>query len=152
MLAVAAVATPPPPVECGMGSMDTVIVGAGAAGIARGAAAGTLLASGCWCWKRAIALAAGRRRITPSECHWTSVQPGCISPSRMPGHASPEDTGLTVLRREPGWGPAARIGAHTPTPAERVTTAANYQRYNELIETAAAQGKDVALSDILPCR
>jgi monoamine oxidase len=55
-----------------------------------------------------------------------------------------------VLRREPGWGAAAGIGARAPSATERAAAQSGYLRYCDLIEAAAAAGHDVALSDVLP--
>ncbi len=132
-----------------MSSFDTVIVGAGAAGIA---AARRLVAAGQRVLVLEARLRAGGRAVTDqslgapadmgaawlhfaAENAWTRLA---------------DEAGFTVLRREPGWGAAANIGARAPTPAESAAAQANHLHYHELIEATAAAGRDVPLSDILP--
>ncbi|MEO8313521.1 MAG: NAD(P)/FAD-dependent oxidoreductase [Pseudomonadota bacterium] len=132
-----------------MSIFDTVIVGAGAAGVA---AARRLVAAGQQVLVLEARGRAGGRAVTdhslgfPADLGaawlhfaeqnaWTRIA---------------EEAGFEVLRREPGWGGAAHIGAHAPTAAERAVAAANYLHYHELIEAAATAGHDVPLSDILP--
>jgi monoamine oxidase len=132
-----------------MSSFDTVIIGAGAAGIA---AARRLVAAG----QQVLALEArhrvGGRAVT---AHSLGV-PADMGAAWL--HFADEnawtrladEAGFAVLRCEPGWGAAASIGARAPTAAERETAQANYLHYHELIEATAAAGRDVPLSDILP--
>lgn len=135
--------------EWPMSIFDTVIVGAGAAGIA---ASRRLLSAG----QRVLVLEsrarAGGRVVTDlslgvpadlgaawlhfaQENAWTRLA---------------DDAGFHVLRREPGWGAAAGIGARPPSDVEREAAQAGYLRYYDLIEAAAAAGHDVALSEVLP--
>jgi monoamine oxidase len=132
-----------------MSSFDTVIIGAGAAGMA---AARRLVAAG----QQVLVLEArhrvGGRAVTdhslgvPADmgAAWLHFA-GENAWTRLA-----DDAGFTVLRREPGWGAAASIGARAPTAAEREAAQASYLQYHELIAATAAAGRDLPLSDILP--
>lgn len=132
-----------------MSNRDIVIVGAGSAGIAAGR---RLVAAG----QQVLVIEArnrvGGRAVTdrslgyPADLGaawlhfaeqnaWTDIA---------------EQNGFTVLRREPGWGAGAGIGARLPDAAEQAAARANYERYNALIDSTAASGEDVALSTVLP--
>ncbi|MEO6078382.1 MAG: NAD(P)/FAD-dependent oxidoreductase [Steroidobacteraceae bacterium] len=132
-----------------MNSFDTVIVGAGAAGIA---AARRLMAAG-----QQVLVLEARNRVGGRA--FTSLSLGV--PADMGAawlHFAAEnawtrladETGFAVIRREPGWGAATGIGAREPSTAERAAAQASYLHYNELIEATAAAARDIPLSDILP--
>jgi monoamine oxidase len=128
---------------------DTVIVGAGAAGIA---AARRLVAAG----QRVLVLEARNRvggRAVTDQSLGVPADLGAAWLHFAEENAwtrQADEAGFHVLRREPGWGAAAGIGARTPSTAEREAAQAGYLHYYELIEAAASAGRDVALSDILP--
>jgi monoamine oxidase len=132
-----------------MSAFDTVIVGAGAAGIA---AARRLVAAG----QHVMVLEARNRvggRATTAQSLGATVDLGAAWLHFAEENAWTQlaDTaGFSVLRREPGWGAAAGIGAKTPSPEQRAAAQAGYLRYHELIEAAATAGRDVPLSDVLP--
>jgi monoamine oxidase len=132
-----------------MSTFDTVIVGAGAAGIA---AARRLVAAG----QQVMVLEARNRAGGRAAVDHSLGVPADLGAAWL--HFAEEnawtklahEAGFNVLRREPGWGAASGIGARQPSDEERRALAASYQRNYELIETAAAAGQDIALSDILP--
>lgn len=132
-----------------MAGFDTVIVGAGAAGIA---AARQLLAAG----RHILVLEArhrvGGRAVTDQrlgapadlgaawlhfadENAWTGIA---------------EREGFTIVRRKPGWGPDAAIGAHQPDAAEKAGVAAAYRQYFAAVGAAVAAGRDVPVANVLP--
>ena len=132
-----------------MSHFDVIVVGAGAAGLA---AARRLQDAGLRCLVLEARARPGGRALTdhsldaPADLgaawlhfadqnHWTRVA---------------ERAGCKVIRREPGWGANAWIGARPPTAAERTAAESNYLRYNALISAAAAQGRDVSLDEVLP--
>jgi monoamine oxidase len=129
--------------------IDVIIIGAGAAGIA---AARRLVAAGKQCVLLESRARPGGRAITdhsldaPADLGaawlhfadsnaWTSLA---------------QTAGCEVIRTEPGWGPAAFIGNAPPTAEQQAVAGAGYAQYNALLEAAAADGRDVALSEILP--
>jgi monoamine oxidase len=132
-----------------MSSFDTVIVGAGAAGIA---AARRLVAAG----QRVLVLEARNRAGGRAVTDQSLGVPADLGAAWLhfagenPWTRLADEAGFNVLRREPGWGAAAYIGARAPTAAERSAGQASYLRYHELIEATANAGHDVPLSDILP--
>jgi monoamine oxidase len=132
-----------------MSAFDTVIVGAGAAGIA---AARQLVAAG----QHVMVLEARHRvggRATTAQSLGATVDLGAAWLHFAEENAwtrLADAAGFSVLRVEPGWGAAAGIGAKPPSSAQRATAQAGYLRYHELIEAAATAGRDVPLSDVLP--
>jgi monoamine oxidase len=132
-----------------MSTLDTVIVGAGAAGIA---AARRLVAAG----QQVMVIEARNRVGGRATVDHSLGAPADLGAAWL--HFAEEnawtklahEAGFNVLRREPGWGAASGIGARQPSVEERRAVAANYQRYYALIEAAASAGQDIPLSDILP--
>lgn len=132
-----------------MSSFDTVIVGAGAAGIA---AARRLLAAG----QRVMLLEARHRAGGRAVTDQSLGAPADLGAAWL--HFAEEnawtgiadEAGFNILRREPGWGAATGVGGRLPTAAEQAAAQAGFQRNYGLISAAAAAGSDVAISDILP--
>jgi monoamine oxidase len=132
-----------------MGDIDVIVVGAGAAGIS---AARRLAAAGRRCVVLEARARPGGRAVTD---HSLDV-PADLGAAWL--HFAEENAwtaiagqaGCEVIRREPGWGPAAWIGNSPPTPAQRAAAEAGYLRYSALIDAAAAAGRDVPLTDVLP--
>jgi monoamine oxidase len=132
-----------------MSDIDVIIVGAGAAGIA---AAHALSAAGKRCVLLESRARPGGRAITdhslgaPADlgAAWLHF----ADTNAWTGLA--QQAGCEVIRTEPGWGAAAWIGNTPPTAEQRASAAAGYETYNALIEAAAAAGRDVAVSEVLP--
>jgi monoamine oxidase len=132
-----------------MSDIDVIIVGAGAAGIA---AARRLTAAG----KRCVVLESRARPGGRALTDHSLDAPADLGAAWLHFADSNAWTGLAqqagceVIRTEPGWGPAAWIGNAPPTAEQRAAAMEGYSRYEALMEAAAAEGRDVALSDILP--
>ena len=132
-----------------MSDIDVIIVGAGAAGIA---AARRLLAAGKHCVLLEARARPGGRAVTdhsldaPADlgAAWLHF----ADTNAWTGMA--EQAGCEVIRAEPGWGPAAWIGNTAPDARQRAAAGADYARYEALLEAAAAEGRDIPLSQILP--
>ena len=132
-----------------MTTFDTVIIGAGAAGIA---AARHLMASS----QKLLLLEARHRPGGRAVTDASLGVPADLGAAWL--HFAEEnawthlasDLGFHVIRREPGWGRDTGIGGHLPSDADRDANSAHFQRYFELVESSAATGKDCALCDILP--
>lgn len=132
-----------------MSTFDVAIVGAGAAGIA---AARRLVAAG----RRVVVLEARDRAGGRAVVDATLGAPADLGAAWL--HFARENPwtqlagtgGFTILRREPGWGPAAWIGDRPPTEAEKAAAGEAYHRYEQLIAAAAEAGRDVPLTEVLP--
>jgi monoamine oxidase len=132
-----------------MSIFDTVIVGAGAAGIA---AARRLVAAG----QRVMMLEARTRAGGRAHTDHSLGAPADLGAAWL--HFAEEnawtklaDEGhFGVLRREPGWGAATGVGAQPPTPTEQSVAREAFRSYYTLIDAAAAAGSDIAVSDVLP--
>lgn len=132
-----------------MSIFDVVIVGAGAAGIA---AARRLVAAG-----RPVMVLESRNRAGGRAVvdHSLGV-PADLGAAWLhfadsnPWTALAESQGFTVLRGAPGWGGAAHVGRQPPTDAERQAVGEHYSRNYALIDAAAAAGRDIAVSEVLP--
>ena len=132
-----------------MSCFDTVIVGAGAAGIA---AARRLVAVG----QQVLVLEARNRvggRALSSHVLGAPLDMGAAwlhFAEKNAWTTIADATGFNVIRREPGWGSATFMGARAPTDIERAEAEASFVQYHALISAAAAAGRDVALSEVLP--
>lgn len=132
-----------------MSTADVAVVGAGAAGIA---AARRLIAAG----RRVIVLEArGRSGGRAHTLHWRghAIDAGAAwlhFARENPFTGLADAQGFEVIRRNPNWGAAAWIGAHVPSPAECAAAAADWQRFESAIEAAVAQGRDVAVAEVVP--
>ncbi len=132
-----------------MAVLDAVIIGAGAAGIAAGR---HLIAAR----QRILILEARDRTGGRAMVDHRLGVPADLGAAWL--HFADENAwtgiaergGFTVLRRKPGWGAEAWIGARAPTAAERSAAADDYQRYNALVEAAATSGLDVPVAAVLP--
>jgi monoamine oxidase len=132
-----------------MNCFDTVVVGAGAAGIA---AARRLVAAGQQVQVLEARSRVGGRALTDQSLG-TPLDLGAAwlhfaDQNAWTGIA--DAAGFSVIRREPGWGSAAFVGARAPTATERAEAEAGYGLYHDLIAAAAAAGRDVSLDDVLP--
>ncbi len=136
-----------------MSSFDTVIIGAGAAGIA---AARRLLAAGGWkadtgTSKRATG-SVGRAVTDQSLGVPTDLGAAWLHFAEQNAWTRlADEAGFSVLRREPGWGRGSRDraqGFHRSRNARRAQS--SYSHYHALIEATAAAGRDVSLNDVLP--
>ncbi|MET0280106.1 MAG: NAD(P)/FAD-dependent oxidoreductase [Steroidobacteraceae bacterium] len=132
-----------------MGIYDVAVIGAGAAGIA---AARRLVAAG-----RQVVVLEARGRVGGRAVvdHSLGV-PADLGAAWLhfadtnPWTPVAEAGGFSVVRRKPGWGPAAAIGPVPPTAAERAAVIAAYERYEAAIEAAVQAGRDVAIADVVP--
>jgi monoamine oxidase len=132
-----------------MSTFDVAIIGAGAAGIA---AARKLVAAG----RRVVVLEA-RNRVGGRAVVDTSLGvPADLGAAWL--HFAEanawttiaETQGFNVIRRDPGWGPGAHVGARAPTEPEQAAVIAGYERYRSMVDAAAEVGRDVAVADVLP--
>lgn len=129
-------------------SVDVVIVGAGAAGIAAGR---TLAAEG----HRAVVLEArdrvGGRAWTNSDAFGFPVDMGCAwlhSADENPWTACAREQGFSIIERLPAWG--AWIGRDPIPDAERREWGAAFVRNETLLTDAAANGIDAPISTLIP--
>jgi monoamine oxidase len=132
-----------------MSVFDVAVIGAGAAGIA---AARRLIAAG----RRVVVLesrdrAGGRAHVDHSLGAPADLGAAWLHFATINAWTSlAESGGFTILRRSPGWGAGAWVGDRAPTAAEQASAGAGYARYEALIEAAAREGRDVALTEVLP--
>lgn len=133
-----------------MNSADPiVIVGAGAAGIA---AARTLLAA----QREVIVLEARDRPGGRAVVDYRLGVPADLGAAWLhfantnPFVRLAREGGFTIDEREPDWGPRSRIGGVQPSAAEVAAWQAGLARYYGAIEAAARDGRDVALTEVLP--
>lgn len=129
-------------------TVDVVIVGAGAAGIAAGRA---LAAEG----RKAVILEArdrvGGRAWTNRDAFGFPVDMGCAwlhSADENPWTAYAREQGFPIIERLPAWG--AWIGRDPIPDAIRQEWGAAFARYEALLSDAAARGIDAPISTLIP--
>jgi monoamine oxidase len=132
-----------------MNQVDVIVVGAGAAGIA---ACRMLQAAGLSVQVLEARYRTGGRAHT-EQMRGLPVDMGAAwlhfaEDNAFTGIA--QEAGFTVIRREPNWGAEALVGARSLAVPERELVARSWERYYGLIDAAAAAGRDVAVSDVLP--
>ena len=130
--------------------IDVAIIGAGAAGIA---AARKLQAARLSVQLLEARSSVGGRAHTnisslgvPADCGAAWLHFADINPLTQIAR----DTGYTVIEQRPDWGGRAHLGRTQPTEDEVRRWEQAYERNHALIETAAREGRDVAVSDVIP--
>jgi monoamine oxidase len=125
-----------------------VIVGAGAAGIAAARELRHLR-------RDAILLEArdrvGGRAWTESHSLGVPIDHGCAwlhSAERHPLTRYAQENGFHVIERSAQW--RSRVGNRELTADERLRWYEAYQRYEDMLASAARQGRDVSAADVLP--
>jgi monoamine oxidase len=126
-----------------------VVVGAGAAGIA---AAHALREAG-----REVTVLEARQRPGGRAAVDTSLGvPADVGAAWLHfAHENPfsrfaREGGFTVGEREPDWGPRSRVAGRVPSDEEVSAWQAAMKAYYAAITGAAAAGRDVALTEVLP--
>lgn len=129
--------------------VDVLVIGAGAAGIA---AARELLAAG----RRVLLLEARRRPGGRAVTDASLGVPADLGAAwlhhadRNPWVDLVREYGFTLIQREPDWGPRSRVAGRQPSAGEIAQWQTAMGRYEALIEAAAHEGRDVALTEVLP--
>ncbi len=131
-----------------MSTFDIVIVGAGAAGIA---AARWLRANG----SDALLLEAreriGGRAHTDSSTLGMPLDHGCAwlhSAAENPWAAVARESGFSIIEQPPDW--RRRVGAKIRSAEELATVGHDLEQNFSLASRAAAEGRDVAMSELIP--
>ncbi len=131
-------------------SIDVVVVGAGAAGIA---AARCLLAAGC-----RVTVLEARDRLG-GRAHTVALQAGVpVDLGAAWLHFADQNAltrlareqGCTVPEVEPGWGAQGRVGQRQLAATEVAEVAAALDRNFNLVSEAALAGRDVAVAEVVP--
>ena len=130
--------------------IDVIIVGAGSAGIA---AARHLLAAGL-----SVQLLEARTRVGGRACTDVATLgvPADLGAAWLhfadenPWTAIAREQGLTVIEREPDWGSRSLVAGRPQTPDEAAATETAFGRCWSAVERAAAEGRDVPVSTLLP--
>ncbi len=131
-----------------MSSPRIVIVGAGAAGIA---AARHLRTAGIEPLLLEARSRVGGRAWTDVASIGLPIDMGCAwlhSADRNTWMTYAREQGFTIIERPPVW--RRRIGRDEPSPAYVAEWGAAYERNDALIQGAAAAGRDIAVSDVIP--
>lgn len=129
--------------------LDVIIIGAGAAGLA---AARGLLAAG-----RSVRVLEARDRAGGRACT-TDVQGAAADlgaawlhfARENPWTALARQHSCTVLEDEPNWGGATWVGNQPLSPEAQQRASAAYLRNHALVEAAAAAGRDLPVSAVIP--
>ena len=128
--------------------VDSIVIGAGAAGIT---AARELARAGLSVRVLEARHRVGGRAWTDCETFGVPIDRGCAwlhSAERNPWAPYARMHGFTVLERPPDWG--QRIGRERLSHAQRARRDADWDRAADAIGAAAAAGRDVPASTVLP--
>jgi len=128
--------------------LDAIVVGAGAAGLTT---ARELARSGLSVRVLEARDRVGGRAWTESLTFGVPIDRGCAwlhSAEQNPWAPYARAHGFTVLERPPDWG--QRIGRERLSAAQRARRDADWDRAAEAITAAAAAGRDVPVSTVLP--
>ncbi len=130
------------------GSLDVVVVGAGAAGLI---AARELTRAGLGVRVVEARDRVGGRAWTDRETLGVPIDRGCAwlhAADRSPWTGYAREQGFTVVERSPDW--QQWIGRERVTPALRDRLDASWDRAVEAIAAAARAGRDVPASTVMP--
>jgi monoamine oxidase len=128
---------------------NVAVIGAGAAGLA---AARTLQAAGVRVTIFEARAHAGGRAFTDHSlgCPADLGAAWLHFANENPFSGMARRFNFTIDTREPDWGPGGRIAGERPSDEEAARWGAAMQRFYGRIGAAAAAGRDVALSSVLP--